>query len=373
MVVKSRAAVLRELNKPFVIEEVIWDDPRDDEIGVKIVATGVCHSDWHCTDGSYAMDFPDHPMIAGHEGVGIVERVGKNVKRVQVGDHIVMSWMASCGECSWCIKGQGQLCDRGEHLIDGLRDDYSTRVHTADGKECWQLSFLGAFSEYCVIPERCAIKVDKSIPLEKVPIVGCRIPTGWGSVVYTAQAHQGCTALVIGLGGVGINAIQGLKSVGATIIIAADIVGEKEEWAREFGATHFIDCSKQNLEEEVMKITGIGVDYAFECCGKRETQEASVRCIHKGATVVYAGVASVEQKGIDIDLNKLTLFQQTVKGTCYGGRSPFELVPQLLEMYKAGKIKFDETITKEYTLDEINEAYADMLAGKNICGVIRFK
>ena len=369
---RSKAAVLRELNKPFVIEEVEWDDPRDDEIGVRIVATGVCHSDWHCTNGAYQMDFPDHPMIAGHEGVGIVERVGKNVHRVKEGDHIVMSWMASCGECEWCIKGLGQLCDRGEHLIDGLRDDYTSRVHTLDGKDCWQLSFLGAFSDYCVIPERCAIKVDKEIPLEKVPIVGCRIPTGWGSVIYTAQADQGCTGLVVGLGGVGINAIQGLKSVGARLIIAADIAGNKEEWARQFGATHFIDCSKQDLVEEVYKITGIGVDYAFECCGVGKTQEDCIKSIHKGGHAVFAGVASIEQKGIEVNLNKLTLFQQSIRGTCYGGRSPFELVPKLLEMYKCGIIKFEEVITKEYKLEEINQAYEDMFAGKNICGVIRF-
>ena len=369
--IKSMGAVLRELNRPFVIEELLWDDPRDDEIGVRIVATGVCHSDWHCVNGSYKMDFPDHPMVAGHEGVGIVERVGKNVTRVQVGDHIVMSWMASCGQCEWCIKGLGQLCDRGEHLIDGLRDDYSSRVHTVDGKDCWQLSFLGAFSDYCVIPEVCAIKVAKDIPLEKVPIVGCRIPTGWGSVVHTAQAHQGCIALVVGLGGVGINALQGLKSINARIVIAADIAN-KEKWAREFGATHYIDCSKQNLVEEVYKITGIGVDYAFECCGQKETQEQCIQAIHKGGHVVFAGVASVEQKGIDINLNKLTLFQQHIHGTCYGGRSPFEMVPHLLEMYRCGKIKFDELITTEYKLEQINEAYEDMFLGKNICGVIRF-
>ena len=368
---RAKGAILRELNKPFLIEELEWDDPRDDEIGVRIVATGVCHSDWHCTDGSYTMDFPDHPMLAGHEGVGIVERVGKNVTRVKEGDHIVMSWMASCGHCEWCVKGLGQLCDNGAHLIDGLRDDYTSRVHTLDGKDCWQLSFLGAFSEYCVIPEVCAIKVDDDIPLEKVPIVGCRIPTGWGSVIYTAEAQQGCTALVIGLGGVGINALQGLKSVGARLVIAADIA-DKEKWAKEFGASHFINCSEKDLVEEVYKITGIGVDYAFDCIGKKETQEQCVKAIHKGGKAVFAGVASVEQKGIDVNLNKLTLFQQSILGTCYGGRSPFQLVPTLLEMYKAGKIKFDEVITKEYKLEEINEAYADMFAGKNICGVIRF-
>ena len=168
-----------------------------------------------------------------------------------------------------------------------------------------------------------------------------------------------------------MNAIQGLKSVDATIIIAADI-HDKEKWAREFGATHYIDASKQDVVEEVYKITGIGVDFAFDCIGKGEVQTECVRSIHKGGHVVFVGVAPITQTHVELNAWKLTLFQQRISGTCYGGRSPFELVPQLLEMYKADKIKFDELITKEYGLDQINEAYGDMLAGKNICGVIRF-
>lgn len=172
----AKAAILKELNGPFVIEDLQWDEPRDNELAVKVVACGICHSDWHCVNGDYPVEYP---ILAGHEGVGIVGKVGKNVTRVKTGDHIVMSWMASCGHCEWCIKGQGQLCDNGTHLLDGARDDGTFRVHTMDGKDCWQLSFLGAFSEYIVIPEDCCIKVDDDIPLDKVPIVGCRIQKGW--------------------------------------------------------------------------------------------------------------------------------------------------------------------------------------------------
>ena len=369
--VKSKSAVLRGYHSPFLIEELEWDEPQDNEIAVRIVACGVCHSDYHCIDGGYPIDYENYAMLAGHEGVAIVEKCGKNVTRVQEGDHIVMSWMASCGHCEWCVRGLGQLCDRGSRLMDGARDDGTYRVRDKNGRDLWQLSFLGGFSDYAVIPEDCVIKIDKDLPMEKMPIVGCRIPTGWGAVVNTAGARQGCTGLVVGLGGVGISAIQGLKSVGAKIIIAADCV-DKEKWAREFGATHFINTSKQDLVEEVYKITGIGVDYAFECIGLGHLQTQCVQSIHKGGHVVFAGVASIEQKGIEVDLNKLTLYQQHIHGTCYGGRSPFEMVPQLVGMYQAGKIKFDEMITKEYRLDQINEAYEDMLAGRNICGVIRF-
>ncbi|ATW24931.1 zinc-binding dehydrogenase [Candidatus Formimonas warabiya] len=364
----SRAAILKGLNQPFEIEEVVWDDPRDDEVAVKVVVSGLCHSDWHCINGDYDVQFP---ILAGHEGVGIVEAVGKNVTKVQPGDHIVMSWMASCGVCPWCVKGQGQLCDRGEHLMDGARDDGSFRVHMKDGRDCWQLSFLGTFSDYIVTNEKCCIKVDPSLPLDKIPVVGCRIPTGWGAVVHTAQAHHGCTALVVGLGGVGMNVIQGLKSVNANVIIAADI-HDKEKWAREFGATHYIDASKQDVVEEVYKITGIGVDYSFDCIGLGEVQAQCVKAIHKGGHAVFVGVAPITQTHVELNTWKMTLYQQRISGTCYGGRSPFELVPQMIEMYKAGQIKFDELITKEYTLDQINEGYADMFAGKNICGIIRY-
>lgn len=366
--VTAKGAILTGLNQPFKIEELVWDEPRDYEVAVQIVASGVCHTDWHCVVGDYAVEYP---ILMGHEGVGIITKVGKLVTRVKPGDHIVLSWMDACGHCPWCVKGLGQLCDNGAHLLDGAREDGTFRVHTKEGKDCWQFGYVGTFSEYIVVPEGCCIKVDNDIPLEKIPIIACRIPTGWGSVIHTAGAFQGCTALVVGLGGVGMNAIQGLNSVNATIVIAAD-VADKEKWAREFGATHYIDATTQDIVEEVYKITGIGVDFAFDCIGKGEVQKQCVESIHKGGHAVFVGVAPVGQTHVEVNTWKLTLFQQRISGTCYGGRSPFELVPQLIEMYKAGKIKFDELITKEYKLEQINEAYADMLAGKNICGVIRF-
>lgn len=365
----AKGALLRGLNQPLVIEELEWDDPREDEVAVRVVASGVCHSDYHCTNGDYPVEFP---ILCGHEGVGIVEKVGKRVTRVKEGDHIVMSWMPSCGHCAWCVKGQGQLCERGANVLTGVRDDGTYRIRSKKGETVWQFAFLGSFSEYIVIPEDGCIKVeDKSLPLHKIPIVGCRVPTGWGAVINTAQAQQGCTGLVVGLGGVGINAIQGLKSAGASVIIAADIV-DKKQWAKEFGATHYIDASKQNIVEEVMKITGIGVDFAFDCIGKGEVQAQCVKSIHKGGKAVFVGIAPIEQTHVELNTWYLSLFQQHISGTCYGGRSPFEMVPQLIDMYKAGNVKFDQLVTKEYKLEQINDAFNDMLAGKNICGVIRF-
>ena len=365
----AKGALLRGVNQPFVVEELVWDDVRDDEIGIKVVACGLCRSDWHVVTGEEP-DVP-FPALCGHEGTGIVVEVGKDVKNFQVGDHIVMSWMPSCGQCQWCIKGMGQLCDNGANLMSGMRSDGTYRIHTKDGENVAQFSFLGAFSEYVVVPAiGGAVKVPKELDLKKIPIIGCRVPTGVGSVFYSAQAEQGCTALVIGCGGIGHNVIQGLKAVNATIIIAADIYTEKEKTAREFGATHFIDLSKQDLMEEVMKITGIGVDFAFECVGNGNMQAQAIEAVHKNGKVVWVGVAPFSQSHVDMNAAVITLFNKTIIGTCYGDRSPFELIPKLIDMHRAGKIKFDELCTKEYRLEQINEGYADMLAGKNICGVI---
>ena len=221
--------------------------------------------------------------------------------------------------------------------------------------------FLGAFSEYVVIPEDGCIRVDKDLDLLKIPVVGCRVPTGWGSVVNVAKATQGCTALVIGLGGVGFNIIQGLKCIGATIIIAADI-HDKKRWAMEWGATHYVDASKQDVIAEVMNVTGIGVDYAFDAVGKVELQTQTVQALRKNGTAVWVGVTPVaaSERTVTLDSKVLTLWQKKVHGSLYGGASPFELVPQLIKMYRSGHIRFDELITKYYRLDQLNEAFEDM-------------
>jgi Zn-dependent alcohol dehydrogenases, class III len=364
----ARGAVLHGVNQPFVIEELEWEDPRDDEVGVRVVACGVCHSDYHCVSGTYPMNYP---CLPGHEASGVVETAGKNVTRVKVGDKVILSWMPSCGHCPSCVSGLGNLCDRGANLLTGMRDDGTFRIKNKKGIRVDQFGLLGGFSEYVVIEELGCIPVSQDFDLPKISIVGCRTPTGWGAVVNTARAHQGCTALVIGLGGVGFNALQGLKSVGATVVIAVDIHNRKKDLAMKWGATHYINASEQDVIEEVMKITGIGVDYAFDTVGLGEVQSQCFAAIHKGGTAVYVGIAPHFQKSVDFSTFEMALFQKEIRGSCYGGRSPFEMVPQLLDMYRAGHIKLDELITKYYRLDQINEAYDDMLAGKNICGCIR--
>lgn len=368
---KSRGAVVYGKGEPLQITELDWDEPRDNEIGVKVVACGVCRSDAHVIHGELPFPVP-YPVLPGHEGGGIVEKVGKDVTRVKVGDKIVMSWLPSCGKCPPCIAGQGHLCITAANMMMGNRDDGSVRVKDDKGNDLGQMGYLGAFSDYIVIPEASAIPIDQDMDLTKIPVVGCRVPTGWGAVVNTAQAKQGCTALVVGLGGVGMSVIQGLMSVGAVVIIAVDVV-DKEDVAMKWGATHFINASKQNVVEEVMKITGIGVDYAFDAIGNEKVQEDTIDAIRVGGKAVWIGLTHGDVKGaIKTNTAVVSLFNKSVAGTCYGGASPFEMVPQILNMYKASKIKLDEYITKEYSLEEINQAFDDMHEGRNISGVIRF-
>jgi NDMA-dependent alcohol dehydrogenase len=366
----GKAALLTGWNKAFEVQEIEWKAPRDDEVGVRIEVCGVCHSDLDMKTEGPRMGVP-YPILTGHEGGGIVEEVGRNVRRVKPGDKVILSFIPGCGRCPSCVAGQGQLCDRGAMLLSGIRDDGTYRAYNKAGQGLSQFCGLGAYGEYVVVREDSCIPVEEDLDLGKVAIVGCRIPTGWGSVINVAKAKQGCTGLVVGLGGVGFSVIQGLKSVGAVVIIAVD-TQDKKKWALEWGATHYIDASKEDVLSEVMKITGIGVDYAFDAIGEEEVQALTVEAICKGGTAVWIGAVRGERKGA-VAMNSFLVMnlQKRISGSLYGGASPLEAVPQLLKMYRAGKIRMDEYVTKEYRLEQINEAYADMLAGKNICGLIR--
>lgn len=367
----AKAAVLYGYNQPVVIEELEWDEPQNDEIAVRVLANGVCHSDWHCTLPGY--NPTPHPIILGHEIGGIVEKVGPNCKRVKEGDHIVMSWIPSCGHCNSCVQGFTNLCDDvGEGLMAGIRPDGSFRAFNKNGEGIYQFVFTGGFSEFIVSVEDAAIVVDKDFDLHKICLLGCRIPTGWGAVINAAKVVPGSTALIVGLGGIGFSVLQGLKTAGATVIIGADIKANKKDWAMDWGVTHFIDASMQNVVEEVIKITGDGVDYAFDGYGDPNIQGQIVKALKKRGTAVFVGVTSAaEEEGFPFNGFEFTLFQKKVIGTCYGSSNPAFVVQQLLNMYRAGLLKIDELVTKEYRLDQVNEAWADMLAGKNITGVVR--
>jgi NDMA-dependent alcohol dehydrogenase len=368
---KTRAAVLYKPDEPIRIEEIELDPPKEREVQVKIVAAGVCHSDYHIVTG----ELPGYmPMALGHEGAGIVEEVGPGVTNCKPGDHVVLSFIPSCGQCFYCTSGHTNLCNMGAAILMGPQLDGTFRMHNAKGEDVGQMCVISTFSERTVVPDMSVVKVADYYPLDKAVLVGCGVPTGIGAVIHRAKVQPGSTVMVIGCGGIGMNAVQGAALAGARMIIAVDVVDFKLEKAKEFGATHTINAKTQDVVQIVKDLTwGLGVDYAFEAIATPATIGQAYACIGKNGTVVVIGLTPATAESIPIPPLDLVLFQKTVMGTLYGDSQPRNDIPNLLQLYGAGKIKLDELITHTYTLDQINEAYADMLAGKNIRGVIEFK
>jgi len=366
---KTRTAVIYEPGQPIQVEEIELDPPKAHEVQVKMVAAGICHSDYHIIAG----ELPAYlPMALGHEGAGIVEAIGPEVTNCKVGDHVVLTFIPSCGVCYYCTSGHANLCNMGAAILMGPQLDGTFRMHGEKGG-IGQMCVVSTFSEHTVVPDASVVKVMDYYPLDKAVLVGCGVPTGVGAVIHRAKVEAGSTVMVIGCGGIGMNAVQGAALVGARIIIAVDTVDYKLERAKEFGATHTVNPKNQDLVQTVKDITwGEGVRYAFEAIATPATIGQAYACTAKNGTVVVIGLTPATAESIPIPPLDLVLFQKTIMGTLYGDSQPRNDIPNLLSLYHAGKLKLDELITKTYTLDQVNEAYADMLAGKNIRGVIHF-
>lgn len=367
---KTRTAVLYQPGEAIRVEEVELDSPKDHEVQVKIVAAGVCHSDYHLVTG----ELPGYmPMALGHEGAGIVEEVGPGVTNCKPGDHVVLSFIPSCGACYYCTRGHTNLCNMGAAILMGPQLDGTFRMHNTQGQNVGQMCVISTFSERTVVPDMSVVKVADYYPLNKAVLVGCGVPTGIGAVIHLAKVEPGSTVMVIGCGGIGMNAVQGAHIAGARMVIAVDVVDFKLERAKEFGATHTINAKNQDVVQIVKDLTwGEGVNYAFEAIATPATIGQAYACLSKNGTVVVIGLTPATAESIPIPPLDLVLFQKTVMGTLYGDSQPRVDIPNLLAMYLAGKVKLDELVTRTYTLDQINEAYADMLAGKNLRGVIEF-
>ncbi len=367
---KTRTGVLYHPGEAIRVEEVELDPPKDHEVQVRMVAAGICHSDYHIVVG----DLPAYlPIALGHEGAGIVEEVGPGVTNCKPGDHVVLSFIPSCGQCYYCTRGHTNLCNMGAAILMGPQLDGTFRMHNAQGENVGQMCVISTFSERSVVPDMSVVKVADYYPLDKAVLVGCGVPTGIGAVIHRAKVEAGSTVMVIGCGGIGMNAVQGAALAGARMVIAVDVVDFKLEKAKEFGATHTINAKNQDVVQIVKDLTwGIGVDYAFEAIATPATIGQAYACLGKNGTVVVIGLTPATAESIPIPPLDLVLFQKTLMGTLYGDSQPRNDIPNLLAMYHAGKIKLDELITRTYTLDQVNEAYADMVAGKNIRGVIEF-
>lgn len=366
---KTKAAAITDPSKhEWDIIEVDLDGPKTGEVLVRFVASGMCHSDEHLRTGD--MPTGTVPFIGGHEGAGVVEEVGPGVTGLQVGDHVITSFLPACGHCRFCASRQSNLCDVGANLLMGCLVDGTYRFHY-NGADVGAMCMLGTFSQYAVVSEYSAVKVDQDLPLESVCLIGCGVPTGFGSAVHAGQVEPGDTVVVYGVGGVGINAVQGAAFAGARNVIAVDPVAFKRETAEQLGATH----SAANAEDAAalaLELTrGVGADKAIVTAGLVYSDLVlnAFNTIRKGGTVVVTGLSDMEHT-LQIPSTMLTLFEKRIQGSLFGSGDPFYDIPRMVDLYRSGDLKLDELITKRYKLEEINQGYEDMNNGKNIRGVI---
>jgi len=367
---KTRAAVMWEAGKHWEIVELELDPPKAGEVLVKFVASGMCRSDDHLRTG----DLPSrYPIVGGHEGAGIVEAVGEGVFDIAPGDHVVCSFLPTCGKCRWCSTGHQNLCDLGAMLLDGCLPDGTFRFHSGE-QDLGGMCMLGTFSERSVVSRNSVVKIDDDLPLDKAALVGCGVPTGWGSIVYSAGVRPGESVVIFGIGGIGINAVQGAKHAGARHIIAVDPLEFKRTKALEFGATHAVATGAEAFEKAFELTQGVGADYAVVTVGVVGSQvvEEAFNATRKAGTVVVVGLGNMMENTIQLNGDILTLYQKTVKGSLFGASNPMYDIKNILSLYKDGLYKLDELVTRTYTLDDINQGYEDMAAGENLRGVIRY-
>lgn len=367
---KTKAAVLWGPNEKWQVEEVELDQPKEEEVLVKLTASGLCHSDYHLV----TEDIPiPYPVVGGHEGAGVVAGVGPGVTGIEEGDPVVMSFLPACGKCSYCARGMTNLCDLGGSVILGPQLDGTHRFH-ARGEDIGQMCLLGTFSEYTVVPVASVVKVDQGTALEKAALIGCGVPTGFGGAVKSAEIGTGDSVVVMGAGGIGVNAVQGARIAGARHVVAIDPVEFKREKAKEFGATHTA-ASADDAWEIVSELTR--GQLADACIITTDVAEPShvgeaLQLVGKRGRVVVTAIGHPTDTTVDASLFELTLYEKTIKGSLFGSSNPQFDIPRYLDMYNLGQLKLDELVTTEYRLEDINEGYQDLLAGRNVRGLIRF-
>ncbi|MDT7707630.1 MAG: hypothetical protein QOG20_3237 [Pseudonocardiales bacterium] len=367
---KTTAAVLWEQGGKWEVEEVELDPPGPGEVLVELAASGLCHSDEHLVTGDLPVGFP---MVGGHEGAGRVMEIGPGVTDVAVGDPVVMTFLPSCGRCSYCVRGYTSLCDDGAGATLGPQLDGTYRFH-ARGEDVGQMCLLGTFAKHTVVPVKSVVKIDEGFPLHLAALVGCGVTTGFGSSVRTAELRAGDTAVVIGIGGIGANAVQGAKVAGCRYVVAVDPVEFKREKALELGATH-VAASIDEAWSIVSEVTrGQLADAAILTTGVAEGSylQPALQLVGKKGRVVVTALGHPDEDTASLSLLDLTLYEKQIRGALFGSSNGQHDVPRLLEMYNLGLLKLDELITREYALEEINQGYEDMREGRNIRGLIRY-
>jgi S-(hydroxymethyl)glutathione dehydrogenase/alcohol dehydrogenase len=368
---KSRAAVALEAGKPLEIVEVDLEGPKEGEVLVEIKATGICHTDEFTLSGADPEGI--FPAILGHEGAGVVVDVGPGVKSLKKGDHVIPLYTPECRECEYCLNPKTNLCQAIRSTQgQGLMPDGSSRF-SLNGKPVFHYMGTSTFSNYTVMPEIAAAKINPDAPFDKVCYIGCGVTTGIGAVINTAKAEPGCRAVVFGLGGIGLNVIQGLRLVGAAQIVGVDLNNDKKEWGERFGMTHFVNPSEVDgdLVAHLVEITGGGADYSFECIGNVKVMRQALECAHKGwGESIIIGVAG---SGQEISTRPFQLVTgRSWRGTAFGGARGRTDVPKIVDWYMDGKVEIDPMITHKLALDDINKGFDLMHEGKSIRAVVEY-
>ena len=369
--IASRAAVAHEAGKPLSIETVNVDGPREGEVLVEIRATGVCHTDAFTLSGEDPEGL--FPAILGHEGAGVVIEVGKGVTTLSEGDHVIPLYTPECRVCEYCTSGKTNLCQAiRETQGRGLMPDESSRFSLGNDK-LFHYMGTSTFSNYTVLPEIAVAKIRSDAPFDKVCYIGCGVTTGIGAVINTARVEPGSNVVVFGLGGIGLNVVQGARLVGADMIIGVDLNPERESLGEKFGVTHFVNPSEveDDLVAHLVDLTRGGADYSFECIGNVEVMRQALECCHKGwGESIIIGVAPA---GAEIATRPFQLVTGRVwRGTAFGGARGRTEVPRIVDWYMDGKINIDDLITHTMPLEEINSAFDLMHEGKSIRSVVTY-
>lgn len=366
---KTRAAVAFEAGKPLEIVEVDLDGPKAGEVLVEIKATGICHTDEFTLSGADPEGL--FPAILGHEGAGVVMEVGPGVTSLKPGDHVIPLYTPECRECDYCLHPKTNLCQAIRTTQgQGLMPDGTSRF-SLDGKPIFHYMGTSTFANHTVLPEIALAKIHPDAPFDKVCYIGCGVTTGIGAVINTAKAEAGCNAVVFGLGGIGLNVIQGLRLIGANMIVGVDLNDDKKAWGEQFGMTHFVNPDKidGDLVAHLVELTGGGADYSFECIGNTKVMRAALECCHKGwGESIIIGVAGAGQ---EISTRPFQLVTGRVwRGTAFGGARGRTDVPRIVDWYMDGKIDIDPMITHTLKLEEINKGFDLMHAGESIRSVV---
>src|SRR5687767_10492773 len=364
---KVKAAVAYKAGAPLVIETVDLEGPKAGEVLVELKATGICHTDEFTLSGADPEGL--FPSILGHEGAGVVVEVGAGVKTLKKGDHVIPLYVPECRECEYCVSEKTNLCQairvtQGQ----GLMPDGTSRF-SIGGKKVLHYMGTSTFSSYTVVPEISLAKIREDAPFDKVCYIGCGVTTGIGAVINTAKVEPGANVVVFGLGGIGLNVVQGARLVGAGMIVGVDVNPQREALARKFGLTHFINPKGRDVVAEIIELTGGGADYSFECIGNVDVMRQALECCHRGWGVsVIIGVAGAGQ---EIRTRPFQLVTGRVwKGTAFGGARGRSDVPKIVDWYMEGRINIDDLITHTMPLNDINKAFDLMHSGESIRSVV---